>query len=115
VPNRFVEVQRVPRTEPPETEPAVPDPVVVVQGHGWRVTAPLVLLASIVTSIGGLFAGRQTAPVVDQTQAILEMRTETRADIAEIKRTMGAIQDQLRERDNAMSNRVNVIEARLAK
>src|SRR5678816_490074 len=100
IPERFkvTEIQRhVPRTEPP-SEPAPPkkherEPELKVEktAHGWRFTAPVAILVAILSSLGGLFAGRQTAPAVDQTQAILELRVETRADIADIKRTLEAM------------------------
>jgi hypothetical protein len=132
IPRRFkvTEIQRqVPRTEPPSMPPSeppphkspypghvrggAPEPAVVVQGHGWKLTAPVAILVGVLTSIGGLFAGRQTAPSVDQSQAILELKLETRADIADIKRSLDAFQKQLQDRDNAMSNRLNVIERKI--
>ncbi len=117
VPNRFAaarEIQRVPRTDPPVLDldpptPASTAPDIVVQGHGWKVTAPIAILVGAAS----VFFGRSTAPSPD-AQQITAIQIETRADIAEVKRDVAAIRESLAQRDDATRNRLTIIEARMA-
>ncbi len=126
VPERFkvVEIQRTPRTEPPDKspfpghvaggKPSKPPESAVIEktAHGWKFTAPVALLVAVL----GVFAGRSSVPAStsDPTQALVEMRAEMRGELRDIKREQEALRRDLRDRDNTLSNRLNAVEARLA-
>jgi hypothetical protein len=76
------------------------------------VTIPVALILAAAS----FFGGRQTAPAAPaaDTQQLTAIQAETRADIADVKRDVTAIRESLTQRDNAVQNRLTVIEARLA-
>ena len=110
------------RRDPQPTQapqpPVVESAPIVVQGQGWRLSVPLVVLTGIVSSVGArmLPTNTSTDTGIAELRASLQIRDLREAEFREMVRVdLRAIRERVERSDDETRNRFAQLEAKLGR
>ena len=105
---------KAPRVEQETTPPST---VVRISGKGWSANIPMVVVTALLSAVGArmLPTNTTTDQSLERAQVMAERKAlEDERFRQEVRQELAAIRTQLDRRSDEISNRVAVVEARLA-